>query len=81
MKTLAMSISQSIQTQDCRHIVADENGRKRVMKAIAVLDRCGNNWKNGKGGCGILMQDETTPCRATMLQPFVLIVKCEGENK
>lgn len=31
-----MSISQSIQTQDCRHIVSDYNGRKRVMRAISV---------------------------------------------
>lgn len=49
-------------------------GEKHQMqkKSIAVLDRCGNNWKNGKGGCGILMHDEYSPCCATMFQPFVL---------
>lgn len=78
MNFLAMSISQSIQTQDCRHIVANEKVRKRVTRAISVLDRCGNNWKNGKGGCGILMQDETTPCLATMFQPFVPLTKVKG---
>ena len=41
--------------------------------ATAVLDRCGNNWKNGKGGCGIMMSQESTPCLATMFQPFVLL--------
>lgn len=41
--------------------------------ATAILDRCGNNWKNGKGGCGIMMNQESTPCLATMFQPFVLL--------
>lgn len=40
--------------------------------AIAVLDRCGNNWKNGKGGCGPLLHDEYAPTVATMFQPFVI---------
>lgn len=44
-----------------------------TQKVIAVLDRCGNNWKNGKGGCGILLHEEYAPCCATMFQPFVLI--------
>lgn len=48
-------------------------------RATAVLDRCGNNWKNGKGGCGIMMNEESTPCLATMFQPFVLLTK--GHNK
>ena len=43
--------------------------------ATAVLDRCGNNWKNGKGGCGIMLNEESTPCLATMFQPFVLLTK------
>lgn len=43
--------------------------------ATAVLDRCGNNWKNGKGGCGIMLNKESTPCIATMFQPFVLLTK------
>ena len=81
VKTLAMSISQAIQTQECMHIVADKNGRKRVMRAIGVLDRCGNNWKNGKGGCGILMHNESAPCLATMSQPSVLLTKEKGEGK
>jgi hypothetical protein len=41
-------------------------------KATAVLDRCGNNWKNGKGGCGPLMHEEYAPTLATMFQPFVI---------
>lgn len=40
--------------------------------AIAVLDRCGNNWKNGKGGCGPLLHKEYAPTVATMFQPFVV---------
>lgn len=40
--------------------------------AIAVLDRCGNNWKNGKGGCGPLLHKEYAPTMATMFQPFVI---------
>lgn len=50
--------------------------------ATAVLDRCGNNWKNGKGGCGIMLNEESTPCLATMFQPFVLLTKDnrKGEN-
>lgn len=48
---------------------------------VAILDRCGNNWKNGKGGCGILMHDESTPCIATMFQPFILLTKDKGEDK
>ena len=45
---------------------------KRQVVATAVLDRCGNNWRNGKGGCGILMMKEVSPCMATMFLPFVL---------
>ena len=45
---------------------------EKHMVATAVLDRCGNNWKNGKGGCGLLMMREVSPCLATMFQPFVL---------
>lgn len=48
--------------------------KRKKVKTIAVLDRCGNNWKNGKGGCGILLHDEHSPCLATMFQPFVLQV-------
>lgn len=48
-------------------------------KATAILDRCGNNWKNGKGGCGIMLNEESTPCLATMFQPFVLLTK--GNHK
>ena len=40
--------------------------------AIAVLDRCGNNWKNGKGGCGPLLHKEYAPTVATMFQPFIV---------
>lgn len=57
--------------------------RRNVAKsATAVLDRCGNNWKNGNGGCGILMHEESTPCLATMFQPFVLLTRDSqrGEN-
>lgn len=39
---------------------------------IAVLDRCGNNWKNGKGGCGPLLHDNYCPTLPTMFQPFVI---------
>ena len=81
MNFLAMSISQSIQTQDCRHIGADKNRGKSVMRAISVLDRCGNNWKNGRGGCVILMHNESAPCLATMFLPFVLLTKEKGEGK
>lgn len=76
-----MSISQSIQTQDCRNIGADKNRGKSVMREISVLDRCWNNWKNGKGGCGILMHNESAPCLATMFLPFVLLTKEKGEGK
>lgn len=40
--------------------------------SIAVLDRCGNNWKNGKGGCGPLLHFEYAPTLPTMFQPFVM---------
>ena len=53
--------------------------RSKDRKATAVLDRCGNNWKNGKGGCGIMMNEESTPCLATMFQPFVLLTH-KGES-
>lgn len=43
-----------------------------TKKATAVLDRCGNNWKNGKGGCGPLLHEEYAPTLATMFQPFVI---------
>lgn len=39
---------------------------------IAVLDRCGNNWRNGKGGCGPLLHDNYCPTLPTMFQPFVI---------
>ena len=81
MTFLSMSIPQALQKQDCTRIGADVNGRKRVLKAIAVLDRCGNNWKNGKGGCGILMHNESAPCLATMFQPFVLLTKVKGDDR
>ena len=54
------------------------------VKSVAVLDRCGNNWKNGKGGFGILMHEEYAPCCATMFQPFVVLKtpqKPKKENK
>ena len=47
------------------------NLRKNVV--IAVLDRCGNNWKNGKGGCGPLLHKEYAPTVATIFQPFIII--------
>ncbi len=56
-----------------REIEGNVKEHKSNKKAIAVLDRCGNNWKNGKGGCGIMMNEESTPCLATMFQPFVLL--------
>ena len=40
--------------------------------AVAVLDRCGNNWRNGKGGCGPLLHNEYAPTIPTMFQPFVI---------
>ena len=53
-----------------------ENGRNGDdVKSVAVLDRCGNNWKNGKGGFGILMHEEYAPCVATLFQPFVVFKK------
>lgn len=53
-----------------------QSGKDSIRKkATAILDRCGNNWKNGKGGCGIMMNEESTPCLATMFQPFVLLTK------
>ena len=55
-------------------------GESPKKKATAVLDRCGNNWKNGKGGCGIMMNEETTPCLATMFQPFVLLSAKHGQG-
>ena len=56
------------------------DGANIKKKATAVLDRCGNNWKNGKGGCGIMMNEESTPCLATMFQPFVLLSNGKGER-
>lgn len=62
--------------------VKKPKGQKNIRgKATAILDRCGNNWKNGKGGCGILMQEETAPCLATMFQPFVLLSKDNGGDQ
>ena len=53
-----------------------QSGKDSIRKkAPAILDRCGNNWKNGKGGCGIMLNEESTPCLATMFQPFVLLTK------
>lgn len=56
-------------------------GENIKKKATAVLDRCGNNWKNGKGGCGIMMNEESTPCLATMFQPFVLLSTTHGQGE
>ena len=55
-------------------LVIKKHGKRsdKRMVSTAVLDRCGNNWKNGKGGCGILMMEEVSPCMATMFLPFVL---------
>lgn len=78
---LTLGASHNMSPLNNRCIVV--NCRKRFnkqQKAIAVLDRCGNNWKNGKGGCGILMHEEYAPCCATMFQPFVFIQK-ETEKK
>lgn len=61
-----------IQVKKRKKAVVSESISK---KATAVLDRCGNNWKNGKGGCGIMLNEESTPCLATMFQPFVLLTK------
>ena len=58
----------------------DNQKQRTIKKSIAVLDRCGNNWKNGKGGCGILMHNEYSPCCATMFQPFVLLSSTRKEN-
>lgn len=52
-----------------------DKGVKRKRRAVAVLDRCGNNWKNGKGGCGPLLHDEYAPTVATMFLPFVISEK------
>lgn len=49
--------------------------KSAARSATSVVDRCGNNWKNGKGGCGILMMSEVSPCVATMFQPMVLLEK------
>lgn len=65
-----------IQVKKRKKTEASESIRK---KATAVLDRCGNNWKNGKGGCGIMLNEESTPCLATMFQPFVLLTN--GNHK
>lgn len=57
------------------------NSRKmqqQKLETIAVLDRCGNNWKNGKGGCGILVNKEYAPCLATMFQPFIVVLDKVG---
>ena len=43
-----------------------------VCKAVAVLDRCGNNWRNGKGGCGPLLHKEYAPTLPTMFLPFII---------
>ena len=57
---------------------AGTSGNNRPLKkkikeeTIAVLDRCGNNWKNGKGGCGPLLHKEYAPTVATMFQPFII---------
>ena len=48
---------------------------KKIKVSTAFLDRCGNNWKNGKGGCGLLMMEEVSPCMATMFLPFVMVNK------
>ena len=53
------------------NVVLDRADKKKI-RAIAVLDRCGNNWKNGKGGCGPLLHKEYAPTVATMFQPFVV---------
>ena len=53
----------------------------RKRRTIAVLDRCGNNWKNGKGGCGIMVNEEHTPCLATMFLPFVVSTKKKEGTK
>ena len=47
---------------------------------MAVLDRCGNNWKNGKGGCGIMVNEEYTPCLATMFLPFIFYRRIGNRN-
>lgn len=48
------------------------SARATAVRAIAVLERCGNNWRNGKGGCGPLLHDEYAPTLPTMFQPFVV---------
>ena len=39
--------------------------------AYAIVDRCGNNWTNGKGGCGLLVQTECCNTVATAFNPLV----------
>lgn len=41
------------------------------MAAYAILDRCGNSWLNGRGGCGILIQAECANTIATAFNPLV----------
>lgn len=38
----------------------------------SVVDRCGNNWKTGMGGCGLLIQTEVSNTIATMFHPVIL---------
>ncbi len=39
--------------------------------SYSLLDRCGTNWKTGKGGCGLLIQSEVSNTLATMFHPFI----------
>lgn len=56
-------------------MVSDDMPEFRTTEAVSFLDRCGNNWKNGKGGCGLLCTEELSLCLATMFQPLLLIKK------
>lgn len=57
------------------------NGRGQETgwgRAFAFLDRCGNNWTNGKGGCGILVQREVCNTISTAFNPLAFVVRADG---
>lgn len=51
---------------------------KRTPCAYAVVDRCGNNWRNGKGGCGLLVQTECCNTVATAFNALMFL--CSTRN-
>ena len=50
------------------------NGEDAYDRKLIVM-RIRKKRKNGKGGCGIMVNEEHTPCLATMFQPFVFSTK------